>query len=616
MQQTKHLRTTPLILLACVLYFGFACFYNAYTMISVDEFWYAHRIYQYRSGLPYRDFSPYKTVLGYYVLLLPMLLTHGYFQTLITLKNTVTLINTLAFASGSILLARRFHPTAALCALLLVLFSETVLSYGAQIRVDILGYWCAFFALLALLDKKPLLAALLMGAGFLITQKIIWYWFASDVGLGLTWLLFQRNTSRFFAIVYYNAVILAIIAVYIAVWSQISSFKIVWDSLFVEAGVMYHLAWYAKYRELFWHFILNLNPYLFLVAPFTLVSLLTLKDKEAENRVFIVSVAVTILLCLVPYQQVFPYYMQVTIPAFLLLYTSFFSWVQLLCHRTVPVNAVLFLTLLSAMTVLSGGLIIYFKLPYPYLLLLLTPVCLLLLVRTKQLQVKQFAVRLLVLVAVFVGGVYPLALFLNNMFVLNGNYQKANLNLALRLFEPGDDYLAGVELFYGRNQPIAGMRHLIGPAITYLAHPTPALRDAMTASQYEDPNATETSVIGAIPRSNIAFYINNYRLEALPSAIKAVLDKQYRHAWGSIYTYAPLIAPNDKTFYLAFSARYEVLTTTGSVTIDHKTIATHKIITLPAGEHTNQTNTAFRVARMFSGLPPTPIPDNSARLLF
>ena len=374
---------------------------------------------------------------------------------------------------------------------------------------------------------------------------------------------------------------------------------------------MYHLAWYAKYRELFWHFILNLNPYLFLVAPFTLVSVLSLKDKQAERRLFCVVTAFVILLCLVPYKQVFPYYMQVTIPAFLLLYASFFSWVGEISAHKVKLNASMFLALLSAGVAYCVGLILFFHLPLPYLLILLTPVCLIALVRTRH----QAALQLMVLIGVFIGGVYPLALFLNNMFVINGDYQKANLNLVLRLLQPGDDYLAGVEFFYGRNQPIAGMRHLIGPAITYLVHPTPALRDAMTASQYEDPNATEASVIAAIQQSSVALYINNYRLQALPDAIQSVLHQQFRHAWGSVYTYAPLVSPSDKTFRLAFSTQYEILGS-HAVSIDQHVFLAHQTVFLKAGEHVNESAVAFRIARVFAGLPAVSVPDQTAKLLF
>src|SRR3990167_7391495 len=72
----------------CLCYLIFEFFFNAYTMLTVDEFWFAHSVFRFAHLLPYRDFFPYKTVLGYYFLLFPLLLGNGIFSTLILIKNT------------------------------------------------------------------------------------------------------------------------------------------------------------------------------------------------------------------------------------------------------------------------------------------------------------------------------------------------------------------------------------------------------------------------------------------------------------------------------------------------------------------------------------------------
>lgn len=618
----SHARTATFILgLISLAYFCLSVFLNAHTMISIDEFWYAHRIYQYRSGLPYRDFSPYKTVMGYYILLLPMLLKHGYLSTLLLLKNTLSLINASGFFIGAVWLSRHFTKRAVILALLAVIFSETVLAYATQIRVDILAYWFALFALLSLLDKRVVTAGFLLGIAFTISQKVIWYWFASNVGLGLCWLVLERDFAHFKKIVVYNFVVLAIITLYFVAWSWVSSARIVWDSVIGEASIMYHLDWYVRARELFWRIILTLNPFLFLLAPTTLVSLVTYNGVDARKRLFIVPTALTILLCLVPYDQVFPYYMQVTIPAFLLLYTSFFAWLIALAQAPMPVRSVpVMLALLSFSAAMIIAHVLRFHLPLPYLMLLMFPLGILVLLSPAKAKLRSLILTLLVMTGVFVGGIYPLSIYAENVWQENPRYQQANLTLALDWLQGGGGYLAGVELFYGIDQPIAGLRHLIGPAIDFLRKPTPLLAKVMTASQYEDKTATLSRVITDLNTSQVAFYINNYRIQALPPALKHALAERYLHWWGSLYTYAPHITSHNTRFELAFTCPYRILTRANSVVIDGQRYHANEIVQLVQGMHRNASESDFRLQR----LPPTNVPipnpafhrDQPARFIF
>src|ERR1700722_6810901 len=76
-----------------LLYLACQVVFLSYTAFSADDFWLAFHTYQFKHQLPYRDFAPYKTVLGYYVLLLPMLFTHGILQPLLAIKLFYALIN-------------------------------------------------------------------------------------------------------------------------------------------------------------------------------------------------------------------------------------------------------------------------------------------------------------------------------------------------------------------------------------------------------------------------------------------------------------------------------------------------------------------------------------------
>lgn len=492
------------LILLCLAYLGAEYFINIDTMLSVDEFWFAHRSYDYKDHLPYRDFAPYKTVLGYYLLLAPMSLNHGIIGTLIFTKQMIAILNAFIFFITSLWLSRFFSRTAILASLALLMSSDVVLSFSTNIRVDLLAYWLCFFSLLLLLEKRYLIAGILIGLGFATSQKALWYILASNAALFMYWMMATRDWRTFWGIVRFNLFACVIILLYIAGWSYLSNWHTVFTSMFSEAAAMYHLDWYNSTRQLFWSYTLTYNPLLFLLCPLTLVSLFVTDkdDRSYPRRLFVITYAFTILLCLIPYKQVFPYYMQVTIPVFFILYAAFFTWVADVFKPTLAIA-----------------------------LLLLSIIC------------------------VF-GLAYPLTLFTKKLANNNGAYQKANIEVLDRLLQEGGDYVAGIDLLYNKSQPIAGMKHLMGPAVSFLYTPTRHLKSVMLPSLDEDPNATIATVISALEKSDVKVYVNNYRMHALPSAIKAYLANQYEHWWGSIYLYAPLIPAGKNTVHIKFTGNY------------------------------------------------------------
>ncbi|HEX4045361.1 MAG TPA: hypothetical protein VHZ76_06835 [Gammaproteobacteria bacterium] len=594
------------LLLLCLSYLAFELFFNAYAIISVDEFWFAHRAYQYRTGLPYHDFAPYKTVLGYYLLLIPMLFAKiDILSMLITMKNTIAACNILILASGAIWLKRFFAPTAILVSLTLLLASDIVLFYSTNIRVDLFGYWFGFFSLLCLLQKRYLLAGVLLGLGFCTTQKAIWYLFASNCALAAQWLLITRDRNTFWNTVYFNLSAATVILLYLIGWSLATNWQTVIDSVFFEASAMYQLAWYEKARYLFWNVTLLHNPLLFLLWPLTLISL-CVKDQQYSARLFVTLYASVILCCLIPYKQIFPYYMQVTIPIFFVLYVAFFNWLVNIYQSAsfqfiAGIRTQTWWLMLSLYLLIIVYLKMIFALPGAYLF-----ICLIALligyhvsknINTPTQQVKnKLDLSLIGIILLFTGILYPLSMLVVKVTSVNGIYQKANLRAMEYLLQDGSDYVAGIELIYDKDQPIAGLRHLMGPAIDYLYHPTPSLRRVMLASLYEDPNATNASVIAALQQSKVKFYINNYRMVALPPAIKDYLNSQYQHWWGSIYLYAPLVPKGEHQITVKFSGQYRITAPDNSaVQLNHQHYAANSVIYLAKGSYQSQAMKDYRL---------------------
>ena len=300
------------------------------------------------------------------------------------------------------------------------------------------------------------------------------------------------------------------------------------------AWIIYQLDWYAPSRKLFWSYTLTFDTFLFLLSPLTLFSLFITypNDKIREVRIFVTLFSLIILACLIPYKQVFPYYMQVMIPVFLMLYASFFTWV--------------------------------FEI-------------------TKQYHLSSWMISSLI---IMLGILYPLTLTLRKAINLDNAYQKANINILDQLLKDGSDYVAGMDLIYTRDQPIRGMRLLIGPQIDYLYEASSKLKPIMLASLDLDSNVSWQNIITSLHQSQVKYYVNNYRMEALPPPIKDYLHEQYDHLWGSIYVYAPLVHPGKQTISIRFEGEYQMISDNPSQ---------HKTLFLKKGSYTFVTKSAYRL---------------------
>ncbi len=574
LRQTHQTRSFIYCLAAiCLSYLVFELFYNAYAMLAIDEFWFAHIIYHYKNALPYRDFSPYKTVLGYYLLLLPMLSSYGVMATMIFTKNVIAVLNAIILFAASWRLTRFFPRHAVLTSLCMLLLSDIMLSCSTNIRVDLLGYWFCLFSFLFLLENRCWLAGLLLGLGFITTQKAIWYVFASDCALMVCWLTTTRDWKSFTNIVKFNIAIAAVVSVYIAFWSWISDWHTVVNNVFYDATVLYQLDWYDSARKGFWQIMINYNPLLILLWPLTLMSLFITHqhDVHYQRRVFVTVWSLVILVCLVPYKMVFPYYLQVAMPAFLIGYAAFFAWLRDMFSPDCKVTNLAgknSLWLFAALYTLGFAWVyVKFSLPNAYLLTCLVPLLLAFYITHNQRgdqQGRELIFQLIYVALFFVGGIYSMLLFTAKTIEFNGAYQKANIQVVNSLLQDGSDYVAGIELIYNKTQPIAGMRQLVGPAVDYLYNPTEKLRRAMLASLYEDPTVTSASVVEAMKKSSVKFYVNNYRMMALPDNIKHYLASQYEHFWGSVYLYAPAVSAGRQALTIKFSGNYQIEAKPGS----------------------------------------------------
>jgi hypothetical protein len=589
------------LLFLCLLYFVGQLFFIRYAMLSVDEFWFAHHIYQYKSGIPYRDFIPYKNVLGYYLLLFPLSLSHTLLNSFFYIKDMQALIN-VAFLAGTALWLRRFFPEKAiLMSLALIACAHFFLVCSTNIRVDLLAYWVCLVALLLIFENKFIWAGLCLGISFLISPKTVWYIFATNCALGCDWLFFTPTRVKLKRIVLFNFSMLLVLMSYIGFWSLLSNTHIVLHTMFYDAYVMAALDWYSIAHHVFWQSILTNDALLFLLWPLTLMSLLISSPQEAWNRrrVFILIYSWTILLLLITYKQPFSYNMMAGIPAFFLLYTDFFAWLYALFYRPDTTNAPSFnKTLLWGMLFFYSLVLVFlnlaFALPPADLLICFIPLLFGMSIQCTLSENKKIFFTLMLITFLFTGVIYPLVRFAILVPYVNGKYQQAMVLLTDKLTANEGGYVAGVPLIYNKDQPVMGLRHLMGPALAYLHHPTEKLRPVMSLTSLYVAPVTAEQVIESLTTAPVKLYVNNFRMDGLPDNIKHYLTANYAHFWGSVYLYAPEVPAGQQVVLIKFAGDY-VVDSGEKVTLDDNTVLPGNTIRLAQGKHTSTANAVYRL---------------------
>lgn len=585
--QLNRVTSTQWIWALCATYLLFQIIYIPYGVLAYDEFFFAHHIYSYLHHLPYRDFLPYKTVLGYYLMAPAMLLSHDILRPFYLLKYETALINTSMLLLSFYWAKQFFNPKAVLLTLSLIISGQLFLIYASDLRVDMLCSWLGLFALLSLLSRRIMLAGFMLGIGFLIEQKALWFWLASNCAL----LVYCWESRSIKALLLFNLGMVAPISVYMATWSSVSSFAAVWQSVFQEAYAQARLHWYANGWTAYWTAILLNGPLLFALWPLTWMSLIG--NSRTLNRRMIAIYAAVMIGLLINYEQLFPYNFVFAVPFYLVLYSDFFTWYNEAAQETPPCSKRVLFWFCSFHATVILCTILYFRLPNAYVLMAFIPIFYYF---SQYVSVRSLCQLLIMLCIIFTGILYPLTRLIFSLPTMNGSYQKKMIRLSNTLLQNGEGYFAGTALLYPHEQAIPGLKNLIDPQIAYFTNQTPDVEKALLASLELAPVSSQ-DVIETIKAKPVKFYVNDARIDALPPSIKYYLQNEFRHYWGSIYLYAPRITVNQATFFLKFNGLYQVISQDGSsIFIDHTPYNDGVLVKLTAGTHTALTRQDFRLA--------------------
>ncbi|MFA5959028.1 MAG: hypothetical protein WC785_00750 [Tatlockia sp.] len=591
-----------LLLAICLAYFALEFVYNAYAMLSVDDFWLAYHNYEYKERLPYRDFSPYKTVLGYYIFLLPFVLFKGYLSPLVYAKCWIALLNTFFLAGTSLWLKRLFHAKAVFLTLFLLIPTQAFLCYSCEIRVDLLAWWLCLLSVLCILENRYVGAGLCLGVGFLICQKVFYYFLATNAGL-LGMVLFSGHQGKNIKeIVRFNATAACILLLYIFFWAYFSSLKTVLHSVFYEAYFLASIDWYWQVRALYWNSIINNNPAISLLWPFAFFGLFIVPVKK---RAFMIGYALVIVFFIMTCKQPFVYFLLGALPALVITYCAFFSGLLSPLHLTakdkqwIRFFSLLYLFYLLGLSYGFGLLPLYFVAALIPMLLCAS------FTLPSNASLKRYFNRAVLFVLLLIGLVFPVMRFIAFLPQMNGQYQKATLSLMNHLLASEDSYIAGVPLLHHIKQPIPGLVHLVGPSIDYLNHPSKTLYTIMKQDALYFNPATTDEIIHSIQQTPVKLYVDNGRFHLLPAVIQRYLASEFTHFWGSIFLYAPRIAAGKQRVGIKIAGNYQVKAKKEAViAINGQKIAPNAFLNLKAQPIDSDANSPYRLKLKPSNVDP------------
>lgn len=566
----------------------------SYIELSADEFFFANHIFKFITSIPYKDFLPYKTVVGYYLLTPGAYLANNTLSILFNIKFQIAIINCTLIALCVKWSFRFFSQKAVLATLLLITTNQLFLIYSVDLRVDMLTSWAGLIAVLLCLSKRINMAGFATGVAFLISQKALWFVFAILSALGLTWLLFERTWQDFRKILLFTSLFLITILSYIVLWSTIAEPTKVLQSVFLEGYLQAKINWYSNSCFNYWQAILMDGPLLILLWPYTWISFLACKTTAEKKQHFLIGIFCTInILCVWFYKQAFPYNTVFLFPAFFLLFSNFFTWLQAAKENKIYINTRVLFWFSAMGTIFIVSNLIRYGIFSCYYLIAFLPTIIGLLIYYQEINLKNILFRILLCIIIISGITFPLVRLIHIIISNNGSYQRDMASIATELSKQDGNFFAGMPVLHDKDQAIPGLKNLIGPAIQYLYFPQKTLEPILIESLYMKPQ-TQSEIMNNLIHSKVKFYVNNSRILSLPKPIKKYLKTEFQQYLGSIYIYAPQFSYTERSIKIKFDGRY-LLESSDTVYIDNKPIYPHSIAFLRNGIHTAKSASTYRL---------------------
>ncbi len=323
------------VLLLGIVFLTLQVVYALRMPLADDEFSGALAAHRVTEMVPYRDYAPYKTVVGYYVQALPLLLTDDLWAGILLIRVEMAVINALVLTFVAFRLRRHFRGSAVCPGLALLVVMSTFVERSWVLRVDMLGSLCGLLSLLFLLERRPAWAGAIAGLGFTVSQKNVYFILAGGAALGAWWLssLWRRRPGvaasprdAFLAALRFGLATLAVLAAYFGFWSAVGSFDRAVVSV-AETSADYGLSDrpFVCPREFWWQ-TLRRNPGFYGAAAIALATLASAARHRPRRRDGLLLVYGAAMVALsVWHKQPCPYFFVILIPTLFVLVVDLFD---------------------------------------------------------------------------------------------------------------------------------------------------------------------------------------------------------------------------------------------------------------------------------------------------
>jgi hypothetical protein len=299
----------------CLAFLVLQAAYVTRLPLVMDEFQGAATVHRLADGLPYRDFRPYKTVLGYYLQLPVLLAAERPWAALIAVKLEMAVLVALTLAAAALALGRIFDRRAVVLGLGLLLVMSTFAERSAELRVDMLTALAGLVSLVLLLHGRAGWAGAAAGVSFLLSQKGLYFVLAGNAALGAVWLLVDRGRRRTISWLAFNGAAAGLLAVYVGAWSLVSSPPDVLRATFLSHGDIALRQLYDN-RLKYWSQTLRRNPLFYGLALAGLYRLLRGRPGSLgqERRLALAAYGGVLAALAVAHRQPWPYFFVLLIP--------------------------------------------------------------------------------------------------------------------------------------------------------------------------------------------------------------------------------------------------------------------------------------------------------------
>ena len=323
------IRDIILILAVCFFYILIQWQYIYHLPLVMDEFQQASSSLRVLTDIPYLDYLPYKTLLGYYFQSWILQIYSqsdggGSWVAFVKCKEYIALLNMLSMFLVGMYCRKLFGIKAVIFGLLSLVLVSTFLERSSELRVDMLTAWFGLAGLVFLLGRRLVLAGIFTGLSFLVSQKGVYYSFAICVSYGLYCLvrLPLREAVRSGCLL--SVSILVPIAIYIILWATVAGYEQVITGIFFRNT---HIVFDDIYQNMnrFWFQMIRRNLVFFIIvaASFIWFFVQACKGRIDKKSAIITLYSLVLLVLCFSNKQPWPYFFVVLLPTLALLIVAF-----------------------------------------------------------------------------------------------------------------------------------------------------------------------------------------------------------------------------------------------------------------------------------------------------